>query len=262
MAEKRMLTMKICDSDAFLEMPLSTQCLYFHLNMRADDDGFIGNPKKIQRIIGSSEDDLRLLIMKKFLLVFDHGVIVIKHWKMHNTIQKDRYKPTSYQDELSQLEEKKDKSYTFTRANDQKMFPECIQNVSAGLGLGLDIDLEKDIVALPYQEIIEYLNQKAKKKFRVVDKTRKLIQARFNEKFTLEDFKKVIDNQTVKWLNDPKMADYLRPETLFGTKFEGYLNSNGVAPKQNVRVENVTEYPTIETDDVNEENLMKAFNSL
>ena len=120
----------------------------------------------------------------------------------------------------------------------------------------------KDEIVYPYQEIIEYLNQKAKKKFRVVDKTRKLIQARFNEKFTLDDFKKVIDNQTVKWLNDLKMADYLRPETLFGTKFEGYLNSNGVAPKQNGRVENVTEYPTIEADDVDEEALKNAFEGL
>ena len=138
--------------------------------------------------------------------------------------------------------------------------------VRYGNATEIDIELDKedtkDIVALPYQEIIEYLNQKAKKKFRVVDKTRKLIQARFSEKFTLEDFKKVIDNQTVKWLNDTKMADYLRPETLFGTKFEGYLNSNGVAPKSNGRVEQTTEYPTIETDDVDEEALKNAFGNL
>ena len=137
--------------------------------------------------------------------------------------------------------------------------------VRYGNATEIDIELDKedtkDIVALPYQEIIEYLNQKAKKKFRVVDKTRKLIQARFSEKFTLEDFKKVIDNQTVKWLNDTKMADYLRPETLFGTKFEGYLNSNGFTPK-NGRVELTTEYPTIEADDVDEEALKNAFGNL
>ena len=74
-------------------MPLSTQCLYFHLNMRADDDGFIGNPKRIARLIGSSEDDLKLLIVKKFVLTFENGVIVIKHWKMHNTLQNDRRTP-------------------------------------------------------------------------------------------------------------------------------------------------------------------------
>ena len=87
MAEKRMFTQKIIDSDAFLDMPLSTQALYFHLNMRADDDGFINNPKRIQRTIGASDDDLKLLIAKRFVICFENGVIVIKHWKMHNTLR-------------------------------------------------------------------------------------------------------------------------------------------------------------------------------
>lgn len=112
MAEKRMFTQKIIDSDAFLDMPLSTQCLYFHLNMRADDDGFINNPKKIQRMVGSNDDDLKILIAKRFLLIFESGVIVIKHWKMHNTLQKDRYKPTQYIEELNELELNVNKSYT------------------------------------------------------------------------------------------------------------------------------------------------------
>lgn len=112
MAEKRMFSQKIIDSDAFLDMPLSTQSLYFHLNMRADDDGFINNPKKIQRMIGASDDDLRVLMAKRFILSFDSGVIVIKHWRMHNTLQKDRYKPTQYQEEYSTLLLKKNRSYT------------------------------------------------------------------------------------------------------------------------------------------------------
>ena len=104
MAEKRMFTQKIIDSDAFLDMPLSTQALYFHLNMRADDDGFVNNPKRIQRTIGASEDDLKLLIVKRFVIGFESGVLVIKHWRMHNTLRKDRYNPTQYQDELATLE--------------------------------------------------------------------------------------------------------------------------------------------------------------
>ena len=112
MAEKRMFTQKIIDSDAFLDMPLSTQALYFHLNMRADDDGFINNPKRIQRTIGASDDDLKLLIAKRFVICFESGVIVIKHWRMHNTLRKDRYNPTQYQEELSLLEVKDNKSYT------------------------------------------------------------------------------------------------------------------------------------------------------
>ena len=112
MPERRMFTQRIVDSDAFLDMPLSTQALYFHLNMRADDDGFINNPKKIQRMIGASDDDLKLLIAKRFVLCFESGVIVIKHWRMHNLIRKDRYNPTQYQDELSTLAIKKNGSYT------------------------------------------------------------------------------------------------------------------------------------------------------
>ena len=117
MAQKRMFTMKIVDSDAFLEMPLSTQCLYFHLNMRADDDGFIGNTKRIMKIIGASEDDLRLLIAKRFVLTFEDGVIVIKHWRMHNTLSRDRYAETSYTDEKKMLLLKDNGSYSLTGGN-------------------------------------------------------------------------------------------------------------------------------------------------
>ena len=112
MAERRMFTMKIVDSDAFLDMPMSTQSLYFHLNMRADDDGFVNNPKKIQRMIGASEDDLRLLLAKRFILGFENGVVVIKHWRMHNLLRKDRYNPTQYIEEKARLEVKEDGAYT------------------------------------------------------------------------------------------------------------------------------------------------------
>ena len=119
MAERRMFAKTIIDSDAFLDMPLSSQALYFHLSMRADDDGFINNPKKIQRMIGASDDDLKLLFLKRFVIPFESGVCVIKHWKIHNYIQKDRYTPTIYQEEKSSLMIKGNKAYT-----------ECIQDVS------------------------------------------------------------------------------------------------------------------------------------
>ncbi len=112
MAERRMFAKTIIDSDAFLDMPLSTQCLYFHLSMRADDDGFLNNCKKIQRTIGASDDDMRLLMMKKFIIPFESGIVVIKHWKIHNYIQSDRYKPTVYQEEKSQLVMQKNRSYS------------------------------------------------------------------------------------------------------------------------------------------------------
>jgi hypothetical protein len=112
MAERRMFAKTIIDSDAFLDMPLSTQSLYFHLSMRADDDGFINNTKKIQRMIGCNDDDLKVLLAKKFIIPFESGVCVIKHWKIHNLIQKDRYKPTVYEDEMSKLSLKNNNVYT------------------------------------------------------------------------------------------------------------------------------------------------------
>ena len=127
MAERRMFAKTIIDSDAFLDMPLSTQALYFHLSMRADDDGFINNPKKIQRMIGASEDDLKLLMAKSFLIPFETGIVVIKHWRIHNYIQKDRYKETVYTEEKSMLSLKENNAYTL---DDSKVYTPCIQDVS------------------------------------------------------------------------------------------------------------------------------------
>lgn len=101
-----MFAKTIIDSDTFLDMSLSTQALYFHLSMRADDDGFINNPKKIQRMIGASADDLKLLIAKNFIIPFETGIVVIKHWKIHNYIRSDRYKPSIFKEkELVKLDE-------------------------------------------------------------------------------------------------------------------------------------------------------------
>lgn len=126
MAERRMFAKTIIDSDPFLDMPLSTQALYFQLSMRADDDGFINNPKKIQRMIGCSDDDLKLLIAKNFIIPFESGVVVIKHWKIHNYIQADRYKETVYTEEKSMLGVKDNKAYTLSPSD----YDPCIQNVS------------------------------------------------------------------------------------------------------------------------------------
>lgn len=159
MANKRMFTMKIVDTDAFLDMPLSTQCLYFHLNMRADDDGFIGNPKRIEKIIGANDDDLKLLIAKRFVILFDDGVIVIKHWRMHNTLSRDRYIETSYTDEKKKLLLKDNGSYSLTNGNSiddtkliersnrqtQKRRKTGEQKTHSDKDIGLDKDLELDL---------------------------------------------------------------------------------------------------------------------
>ena len=98
-----MFAKSIIDSDTFLDMPLSTQALYFHLSMRADDDGFVNNPRKIMRMIGADDDSLKLLTAKQFLIPFESGIVVIKHWRIHNYIRKDRYQATVYTEEQAQL---------------------------------------------------------------------------------------------------------------------------------------------------------------
>jgi hypothetical protein len=112
MAERRMFAKTIIDSDAFIDMPVSSQNLYFHLSMRADDDGFINSPKKIMRMVNASDDDLRILCSKNFVIPFETGIVVIKHWKLHNYLRNDRYKPTVYQGEKSQLDIKDNGVYT------------------------------------------------------------------------------------------------------------------------------------------------------
>ena len=118
MAERRMFAKTIVTSDAFLDMPLSARCLYFTLGMLADDDGFVNNPKSIMRQVGASQDDLNLLLVKRFILAFDSGVIVIKHWRIHNYIQKDRYKESKYIEEKASL-----------MIDEKGAYTECIQDV-------------------------------------------------------------------------------------------------------------------------------------
>ncbi len=150
MAERRMFAKTIIDSDMFLDMPLSTQSLYFHLSMRGDDDGFINNPKKIQRMIGATDDDLRILAAKQFIIPFESGIVVIKHWRIHNCIKKDRYKETIYQDEKQHLS-----------LNDQLVYDmetNCIQN---GSNMETQVSLGK--VSLGKEHVAKNCNVSSKK---------------------------------------------------------------------------------------------------
>ena len=163
MAERRMFAKTIVTSDSFLDMPPTARCLYFTLAMFADDDGFVNNPKSIMRQVGSSVDDMNILIAKKFVLVFESGVIVIKHWKIHNYIQSDRYHPTKYQDEKSQLSLDENKAYT-------QLDTPCIQDVSKAdtqvrLGkskdrLGKDSTSSKRFIPPTLTEVQEYIDEK------------------------------------------------------------------------------------------------------
>ena len=155
MAKKRMFTNDILSSDAFVDLPLSAQALYIHLCMKADDDGFCDKPKQIMRIIGATLGDIQLLIQKRFILTFENSsVVVIKHWKMHNTIQKDRYLPTNYQRQYALLKINKNKSYTLVLNNNtnnkkcihnvSKMDTDCFQNGNTDIDLDIDLDIDKN----------------------------------------------------------------------------------------------------------------------
>ena len=223
-----MFSKKIVDTDLFIEMSPTAKLLYFYLNMSADDDGFVGNPKTIKLVSGATDDDLKILVAKQFIIPFESGVIVIKDWKIHNYIQKDRYSKTQYTDEKSQLVVEENGTYT-----------RCIQNVSIldtqdRLGkdrLGKDrIDnmSVKTDVSIPYSEIIDYLNEKTGRSFRNIDANKKLIKARWNDGYKLDDFKTVIDNMVANWsgkeFNGTPAETYLQPKTLFSNKFDSYLN--------------------------------------
>lgn len=355
MAHKRMFSKDITESDAFADMPLSTQALYFHLGMEADDDGFVNNAKKIQRGIGASPDDLNLLIAKNFIIPFKSGVVVIKHWRINNTLRNDRKNDTKYSEEMSLLTVKKNGAYTLlddhhqlppTIEDDeeddgqkqetlrQKAYREsalpysfnykirnafygepcpvcgCRMQPCADGAIGTDahkpsiqhnipiskggkhelgnisvichqcnvtlqeketeklnadqvikvwdeicradarqmpvkcpsddcVDIEEDRIeenkedilsgkpdyAEKVREIVDYLNAVAGTRYKATTRnTVAHIKARLKEGFTVDDFKAVIDVKAAAWKDDPKMCAYIRPQTLFGPKFEGYLN--------------------------------------
>ena len=145
MAERRMFSKTVVDSDAFLDMPLSTQALYFHLSMRADDDGFLNNTKRIQRLIGATDDDLKLLIMKRFVIPFEDGIVVIKHWRMNNYLRKDRYTQTIYQEELAMLSVKEDGSYTLAETSGIPDGNQCVTvGIPDGNQLATQVSIGKD----------------------------------------------------------------------------------------------------------------------
>ena len=245
MANKRMFSLNVVDTDKFLEMPISSRLLYYELGMRADDDGFVDNWKKILLFTGLKLDDMKLLITKQFIIPFESGIIVIKHWRMNNYLQKDRKKQTNYQEELKMLEISNGGEYFIKKNIENKSFPEiCIQNDN-NMYTQYSIDkysIDKNSIEIyslaeqdkiPYKKIIDYLNLKINANYKyTTKKTKELIKARYNEGFKIDDFKKVIDNKSIEWLNDNKMQKYLRPQTLFGTHFESYLNQKEVKRKE------------------------------
>ena len=172
MAQKRMFRLDVLETDAFMEMPLTTQALYFWLGLKADDDGFVGNPNTVTRNVGASSDDLKLLIAKRFLIQFADGVVVVKHWRMHNTLSANRYKETKYLSDKSLLLLQENKAYSLNsgtplddrrlaemgkrqigldeqKTNNRRTIDEQDEqktNTDIDIGIDIDLDIDKDLV--------------------------------------------------------------------------------------------------------------------
>lgn len=223
-----MFTKKVTDDDNFMSLSSSAQALYLHLSMSADDDGFCNQVSISMFKAHASVQDLQALLEKRYIYQFDNGVIVIKHWRMANALRKDRYTPTAFKEEMAKLDIKDNGSYTWLPSGCQSV-AECLPQDRLGK---VSIDKSNNIMSVPdetdneiYKSITSYLNEKAGTSYKASSKkTKSLIHARLSEGFTVEDFKKVIDNKCADWLGTD-YAQYLRPATIFGTKFESYLNA-------------------------------------
>ena len=140
-----MFAKTIIDSDAFLEMPISARLLYYDLSMRADDDGFNNSPRKVMRTIGATNDDINILIARKFIIPFENGVVVIKHWRIHNYIRKDTYKETNYKDEKAMLEYDENNAYRLTNSDR----PRAVDEPSTQVRIGKDSLVKDNINSEP-----------------------------------------------------------------------------------------------------------------
>jgi len=192
MAQRRMFSPKIIDSDAFLEMPISVQCLYFHLGMRADDDGFVSNPKKIMRVIGANEDDLKVLIAKRFILTFESGVIVIKHWRINNLIRKDWHKDTVYVEEKKLLKLKENNAYTELVNENATIRQHSIDKISIDKYIYSKTSSEKEFNSEDY---INHLIQDKKQYLSLIGKFMKEKGCHFPDKATA-------NKELKRWLKD------------------------------------------------------------
>ncbi len=279
MANRRMISKDIVYNSDFIKLSAQAQALYMHLMLSADDDGFTNEVSTCMFRAHAIPVDLEQLILARFIHQFHDGVVVITHWGMQNSIRKDRYTPTIYQEDLKALEQC-DGKYLLgcdIPNGNQMATSDCHSIGKVSLGefstivsneTNIHCPFTKDVIDYlnlktgsnykhttkatsigkvslgefstivsnetnihcPFtKDVIDYLNLKTGSNYKHTTKaTIKYINARYKEGFSLDDFKHVIDVKCNQWINDPKMKQYLRPETLFSTKFESYLNQQEV----------------------------------
>ena len=227
MAERRMFSKSLTERDQFREMNLTAQALYFHLGLKADDDGFVDCARSLMRSIGASDEDMQQLEELGFIIRFSSGIVVIVHWKTNNSVAKDRYHPTVYTKELSMLRVDENDMYVLADTECQQSDDTCDTDCTPSIGKvreGKEREEKEDEESSAVEQIVACLNEKAGTAFRASTRqTQKHIHARLAEGYSPQDFEAVIAYKVGKWKDDPRMQGYLRPETLFGAKFEGYL---------------------------------------
>lgn len=260
MAERRMFSKKVTEDDEFLLLSASAQALYLHLMMSADDDGFSNQVTLSMFRAHASVQDLQSLLERRYLYQFDHGVVVVTHWRLCNLLRKDRYKETDFKKEMSMLGLDENGKYVLISESEQnekelkERLPSGCQMVAETATNGCQpvaerlpqysigkysIDYNNIYSQVPTEktadfaqeakEVIDFFNQKTGKHFRSSGANQKLIASRLKEGYTVDDLKKIIETKTKDWLNDPSMNKYLKPETLFRpSHVDGYLNEQEV----------------------------------
>jgi hypothetical protein len=237
MGDKRMFSKVITESDAFLDLPLSTQALYFHLAMQADDDGFVSSPSKTIRMVGASKNEYDLLLAKKFILVFEDGIIVIKHWLMHNCIRKDRYKPTVYIKQKETLYLKENNAYTtdFTKGtpvrlslgipDDNQETPDVIPVVGVDKVSIDKVKLNKKDISMKSEFDLIRKEFKGTKTIKVAtDKLPKLI-ALYSFEQILNTVKRYNADVDKKRKTQPNLS-YMNESTFWNGRYMDYLDEN------------------------------------
>lgn len=234
-----MVSKTIMQTQKFLRLPLETQALYVHLVINSDDDGIV-EAFPVVRMIGASEDSLGLLVIKQFIKPLNQDMVYfITDFNEQNKIRPDRHKPSIHRDlAIQQLGLEVDGSRLVEPGKVVLEIKEECQTVDGQAtdksqhSIGKDSIGKDSVDNIPYKEIIDYLNSKTGKNYRAnIKKNKALIKARWSEGYQLDDFKQVIDNMVKNW-HGTEYAKYLRPETLFGTKFDGYLNQGNVAKRE------------------------------
>lgn len=269
MAQRRMFTQKITESDSFTTLPPTTQCLYFHLCMSADDDGFSNKIRQAMFNAHADQNDFEMLVQKRFILPFDSGVIVIKHWRMHNLIRSDRYHETDYVEEKASLILKKNGVYTDVPPcgipcdnqmatngipSDNQMEPE-VRLGKVRLGYKESKEKKEDI---NYQEVADLYNDTCVSlpRLRTLSDSRKRAIKTLLKKHTLEELKEVFTkaeaSDFMKGNNDRNWVanfDWIIKDSSFAKIIDGnYDNKTGAKPNKNSFMQNTYDFDALEDE--------------